>query len=135
MLRVLARTFARTGCTCVCFRHRGGFPVVWSFILVVSATMHTLHSLDRAIVVTGIFRFLDGLLWRAGKGRAATLDDMLNDVATARLQWVHQNQGMIVGPHNQLVFGGFLSVRRSHSATVLCNTSTPLCYTSSSNIF
>jgi acetyl esterase/lipase len=33
---------------------------------------------------------------------------MLNDVANA-LQWVHQNQGMVMGPHNQLVFGGYSS--------------------------
>ena len=107
------RTFARTGCTCVCIRHRGGFPrgppldIFWRLLLVVFATIYSLHSLDMAIVVAGILGFLNVLLWWAGQG-AATLDDMLNDVATA-LQWVHQNQGMIMGPHNQLVFGGYSS--------------------------
>lgn len=107
------RTFARTGCTCVCIRHRGGFPrgppldVFLGLLVVVFATIYTLHSLDMAIVVTGIFCFLYVLLWWAGRG-AATWDDMLNDVANA-LQWVHQNQRMIMGPHHQLVFGGYSS--------------------------
>jgi acetyl esterase/lipase len=110
------RTFAMTGCTCVCIRHRGGFPrgpsldIFLGLLVVLFATIYyllTLKSMVLAIVVTGSFSFLYVLLWWLGRG-SATLDDMLMDVATA-LQWIHQNQEMIMGPHNQLVFGGYSS--------------------------
>lgn len=104
------------GCQCICVRHRGGFPQFQARkVLVLNLVLHALLSLVlrtstprvwlATFLVQSVFLAVyAGVLALAARG-SATIDDMMNDVATA-LKWIqdhHQKE------HPKIWFGGYSS--------------------------
>ena len=100
---------ARTGCVCVCIRHRGAFPrppPLWLFCLLAALALLWFPTLTAALIISVC------PLWHALARGDATHDQMVSDVRDA-LGWVAAQRHRLVSPGRppaaKLIFGGYSS--------------------------
>ena len=110
------KTLAQLGCTCICIRHKGGFPHfsirhVTSVMMILAAMMYAkTRSWHYTLATALILGLYFGILRWLAHGAATTLDEMVDDVADA-LQWVHGHdlRHHDDHPRRPILFGGYSS--------------------------
>jgi hypothetical protein len=101
------KALARQGFPCICIRHRGAFPKIFSWNPVVWTVLAPGVALgccfNPATALFGLLLFLLSLL--LVQKNDASMEDMVEDVADA-LVWVYRNRNMY---SDKLAFGGYSS--------------------------